>query len=252
MLLFSFVLFACGPEKNPNEKSEPIASNDTAHHLEAISKVFDAHGGFEQLTSLKSMSYENGGARTTVNLENRKTLVASEDQQVGFDGEQVWVMPPSPTADRQRMRYNLMFYFYAFPFVVGDPGVIYEQLAPITLQGLVYDALKVSYEEGVGDSPKDNYIILSDQATNQMQWLLYTATFGSDERKEQYSLIKYTGWEERGAVLLPSSLQWYQYEEGMVGEPRGEARLFREVQVSTAYPNDSLFEAPQGAYIIEN
>lgn len=163
----------------------------------------------------------------------------------------VWVNPPSENAERQRMRYNLIWYFYAFPFVIGDPGIIYEVLEPVTLNTETYNAVKISYNDGIGDSPKDNYIVLSDQENNQMKWLMYTATFGASESRDQFSLIKYDGWEERGGVLLPSVLQWYQFKDGIVGEPRGDARTFENVMVSTEFPAISMFEVPEGAYTIK-
>jgi hypothetical protein len=45
-------------------------------------------------------------------------------------------------------------------------------------------------------------------------------------------------------------LQWYQYAEGVLGEPRGDARLFENVQVSEEYPNMQNFEMPEGAQIV--
>lgn len=249
-LLLALVFMAC--ESVTKKEVTTLAYDQPAHHIQEITQVFDAHGGYAQWRQLKSLKYQQGGTETTVNLQNRKTRLNSDNQKVGFDGKNVWVYPPTENAERQRMRYNLMFYFYAFPFVVGDPGVNYEALEPLNLQDETYDAVKISYGEGVGDSPKDNYIILSDQQSHEMQWLLYTATFGGDEAKDQYSLIKYNGWQKREGVLLPSSLQWYEYDGEEVGEPRGEPRVFEEVMLSLTAPNDSIFTAPKEAYIIKN
>lgn len=252
MLPVLFVVLACqGTKSEKMSEEEMIVHSNTDHHNEAINKVFEAHGGFGQWSALKQMSYDLDGSRTLVDLQSRYTRIESEHQTVGFDGEKVWVMPPSENAQRQRMRYNLMFYFYAFPFVVGDPGASYEGLAPITLLNQTYDAVKVSYGEGVGDSPKDNYIILSGQESHQMEWLMYTATFGAAEGKDTYSLIKYEGWKERSGVVLPTSLQWYQYKDGVVGEPRGNARIFDNVMVATAYPEMNKFTIPEGAQVLE-
>ena len=253
LLVVMTVIMACQgtktEEKTVEVQTEPSL---TDHHIASIAKVFDAHGGFDQWTSLKQMSYDFNGSHTLVDLQSRYTRIDSEAQTVGFDGEKVWVMPPNENADRQRMRYNLMFYFYAFPFVVGDPGVFYEDVEPVTLGDKTYNAVKVSYGDGVGDSPKDNYIILSDQETNQMEWLMYTATFGGGEASDRYSLIKYDGWENRGGVVLPTSLQWYQYQDGMVGDPRGGSRTFENVTVSTEYPAMSNFEMPEGAQVAKD
>ena len=36
--------------------------------------------------------------------------------------------------------------------------------------------LKSVLIEGIGDAPKDNYIVLSHTETHQLEWLMYTAT----------------------------------------------------------------------------
>lgn len=248
--VFALLIFlmSCSGAKQDEKVAEEPKVDHTAHHIPAITQVFDAHGGFENWAKLKTLSYQSGGSKTLVDLQNRYTRIESENQTVGFDGERVWVYPPSENADKQRMRYNLMFYFYAFPFVVGDPGVNYEVLEPLDLAGKTYNAVKVSYNSGVGDSPNDSYIICSDPETDQMQWLMYTATFGG-ESKDRFNLIKYEGWQNFNGVILPTSLQWYGYADGLVGEPRGEATTFENIEVAEAYPAMSNFEMPEGASV---
>jgi hypothetical protein len=251
--LFSLLalLMACQGAKTEDKTEAAVITKPTYNHPESIDRVFDAHGGYDNWTKLKTLSYENGGSKTLVELQNRYIFIESENQTVGFDGENVWVNPPSENAEGQRMRYNLMFYFYAFPFVVGDPGVNYEAMAAIELGGQSYNATKISYDSGIGDAPNDSYIILSNPESNKMQWLMYTATFGG-ETSNRYSLIKYEGWKEMGGVVLPSSLQWYQYADGVLGEPRGDARLFENIEVSEAYPSMENFVAPEGAQVLSN
>lgn len=249
LLSLSILVMACGG-KSTSEVQETPQTN-ASHHSASIAKVFDAHGGFDNWSKLKMLTYENGGSKTTVELQNRYTRIESETQTVGFDGERVWVNPPSENASRQRMRYNLMFYFYAFPFVVGDPGVNYDPMNPIEIKGERYNAVKVTYNAGIGDAPNDSYIILSNQQTDRMEWLMYTATFGG-AAKDSYSLIRYGGWKEMGGVILPSSLQWYSYVDGEAGEPRGGANLFENIKVSQEYPSMDKFKMPEGAQDITN
>lgn len=249
ILALCTLFFACnsGKQQPGAEATQEETQLDyTSHHTPEITRIFEAHGGYETWSTLKTLSYEMGGSKTLVDLQNRYTRIESEEQTVGFDGENVWVYPSSEDADRQRMHYNLMFYFFAFPFVVGDPGVNYEVPEPIELQGQAYNAVKVGYDAGVGDAPNDSYIVLANPKTDQMEWLLYTATFGGAP-EDEYSLIKYENWQDIGGVKLPSKLQWYQYEDGVVGEIRGDARIFENIQVSTAYPAMDNFTMPEGA-----
>lgn len=242
------ILVACGGAKT--KEIETVQEPDyTAHHSESITRVFEAHGSFSTWRKMNRLSYEMAGQRTLVELKSRYTRLESEAQTVGFDGEKVWVYPPNERADAQRMRYNLMFYFYAFPFVVGDPGITYEDLEPKEMKGKTYNVVKISYNEGIGDSPKDNYMILSDPQTHQMEWLMYTATFGGSETKDNYRLIRYGDWQNHNGLILPGSLQWYQYQDGVAGEPRDKTRTFENILISEEVPAMENFTMPEGAQV---
>jgi hypothetical protein len=108
--------------------------------------------------------------------------------------------------------------------------------------------IKVSYGDGVGDSPKDNYILYYDDASKQMQALMYTVTFRSQEASEKFNLIKYDEWQAVAGILLPKKLQWYNYKNDSVGEMRNEV-LFSEVMLSKTKPDERIFLKPEGAGI---
>lgn len=82
IFLLAFTISCQTDEK----KSETVQHKAPAHHIEAITNVFDAHGGYEQWNALKTMTYDYAGNKTTVDLQDRYTLIEGEDQQVGFDG----------------------------------------------------------------------------------------------------------------------------------------------------------------------
>ena len=44
--------------------------------------------------------------------------------------------------------YNLMFYFYAMPFILADDGIVYEDVKPLDIEGKSYPGIKISYESG--------------------------------------------------------------------------------------------------------
>lgn len=243
------ILVACGGTKTEETQVEVLASGpDVSHHSASITKVFNAHGGFDTWDKMNQLSYKIGEQTTLVELHNRYTRLESPEMTVGFDGDKVWVNPPSENADGQRMRYNLMFYFYAFPFVIGDPGITYEDVEPKEFMGTTYNGVKVSYGDGVGDSPKDNYIVYSNPETNKMEWLMYTATFGGGDASDRYALIKYDEWQTLNGVTIPKALKWYQYKDGKVGEERF-GRTFENVAVSEEMPAMEKFTMPEGAQV---
>lgn len=243
------IVTACQPT-NQETKEESVPVYETpAHHSAALTKVLDAHGGYEKWSSMKSLSYVKGEESTVTNLQNRKIRIESMNQTIGFDGNEVWVTPDTVDVSRARFYHNLFFYFYAMPFVVGDPGAYYEDMEPIELRGKTYSGIKVSYGENIGDAPDDNYIIWYDQKSGKMEWLMYTVTYRSGEPSDKYSLIRYDEWTKFNDIELPTSLQWFQYDGETVGESRGDANIFKNVKISTIAPNDSLFAMPANAAI---
>ena len=249
-LLLIAALVSCGGAKTENKVVEVKADPPkTGHHSESMTKVFDAHGGFSQWSEMRQLSYDmSNGQHHLIELQNRYARIESENDTTGYDGDEVWVMPASANSSRARMTYNLYFYFYAFPFVVGDEGVIYEDVASKDILGKNYNGVKISYENGVGESSKDNYIIYSDPETNQMAWLMYTATFGGEETSDRWSLIKYDQWQIVEGITIPKMLQWYQYSDGKVGDKRNKV-VFENVKLSREVPSMDNFTMPEGAQI---
>ncbi|WP_436514342.1 DUF6503 family protein [Ekhidna sp. To15] len=243
-------MVACQPatQKEATEQEAP-AYQKPDHHSESLTKVFDAHGGYEPWSAMKSLSYMKEDESTITNLQNRKIRLESPKQTIGFDGTDVWVTPDSVDTERTRFYHNLYFYFYAMPFVVGDPGAYYEDVEARELNGKTYNGIKVSYGVGVGDAPDDNYIIWYDQETYKMEWLMYTVTFRTGEATDNYKLIRYENWDTFNGLLLPTSIQWYNYDGEAVGEARDDATVFENIQLSTEAPDESLFEKPEGAFI---
>jgi hypothetical protein len=134
------------------------------------------------------------------------------------------------------------------PFVLGDPNTFYEDVAERELAGKIYNGVKVSFGENVGDSPKDYYILWYDPVTFKMEWLMYTVTFKSGEANENYSLIKYDQWTDINGLIIPEKLQWYTFKDDIVGDVRNEA-VFENIKLSVDAPLDSIFMMPANAKV---
>ncbi len=250
LVLLALALICSCQSNQPAENSQEIPRQEpvTSHHSANITKVFDAHGGFAAWSEMKNLSYVKRGEETVVNLQNRKIRLVSERRTIGYDGENVWVMPDTIEVGNARFYHNLYFYFYSFPFVIGDPGVFYEDLESKEILGKEYNGIKITYGDGVGDTPKDYYIVWYDPQTYKMEWLMYTVTFRSGERNENYRLINYDQWQEIEGLLLPTSIQWYNYKDGVIGD-KGNNVVFEDVKISKQMPSDDLFAMPEGAQL---
>ena len=246
----SFLLFAC-QTKQDQSSADQEASTDEApsHHMDFLTQVFEAHGGYERWSQMKSLSYRKGEEVTVTNLENRKIRVEDGERVIGFDGSTVWVSPDSADASRARFYHNLYFYFYAMPFVVGDPGAYYEELPTRKIKEKTYKGIKVSYEEGVGDASDDNYVLWVDPESNRMEWLMYTVTYRSGEPNDNYRLIHYKEWGSFNELRLPTQIQWYHFDGDSIGSERGDPVMFTEIVIGDSYPADSLFSMPEGAIV---
>ncbi len=250
---FVFVLAICisscqQPQETTEQSSPEAAPSNTSHHSESISKVIQAHGGFENWSKMAHLSYSKGEEKTVTNLWNRKIRLETSEKVIGFDGENVWVAPDSVEVGNARFYHNLYFYFYAMPFVVGDPGAFYEDVEPREIHGKSYNGIKVTYGEGVGDTPDDFYILWYDPETFKMEWLMYTVTFRSGAANEDYRLIKYGDWNEIGGLLLPTAFQWHKFEDGVEGEMTRKV-VFENIIVSNEPPSEALFTMPEGAQL---
>jgi hypothetical protein len=245
IILFAFLAATLSQCKKAATETEAKVQTQ---HSESIEKVFDAHGGYNTWAEMQGLEFTlANGERHQIELKSRKVLVEGEKRTIGFDGTDVWVVPDSLT-NGARFYHNLYFYFYAMPFVLGDPGITYEDVDSRELFGMNLRGIKVSYGDGVGDSPKDNYILYYDNESKQMRALMYTVTFRSQEASEKFNLIKYDEWQEVEGILLPKKLQWYNYKNDSVGEMRNEV-LFSEVMLSKTKPDEKIFLKPESAGI---
>ncbi|MGB3605852.1 DUF6503 family protein, partial [Psychroserpens sp.] len=241
-LLALIVLASCKDSKSPEsvestDYSEEHLDVTTSTYPEAITKVFEAHGGIDTWNTMTTLTFtmekEDGDEVTTTNLKTRAELITTPTYNLGYDGDKLWVdeKDGTPYVGNAQFYKGLMMYFYAMPFVVGDDGIIYEMAEPLLFDGKSYPGILVSYESGIGVSPDDQYIIYYDEQTGQMQWLAYTVTFGKDGKNKDFRYIRYNNWQTLNGLVLPKSIDWYVVENGLPKEKRNTVE-FSNVSIS--------------------
>jgi len=242
---------------SPGTKDKTSSIQDSNTFLSPLPKAFSegisAHGGIDQWRSFQTLTYDLITPGMTQNqlidLRSRKVLITDSLYTLGFDGDQVWVSPDLASFGdgSARFYHNLYFYFFAVPYVLADPGIHYEDLGIQTINDKSYNAVKVSYDQGVGDSPEDFYVAHFNPDTGLMELLLYTVTYYSQESHEKYNALIYE-WQEIDGLHVTKSIKGYKYDSGRLGELRYEAS-FENIQFSNALLNDSLFSIPKVAEI---
>ncbi|RMB64016.1 hypothetical protein EAX61_01140 [Dokdonia sinensis] len=256
ILLVALTILSCGETKN-QEKEETIAESTPQRvYPVEITSVFDAHGGIQKWNAMNNLCFtlekEEGNEVHTVDLKSRKARIETENYTLGFDGEKVWLAQDSTyfQPERARFYHNLMFYFYAMPFVLGDEGIAYSDVDPLTVGDVSYPGTKISFGDGVGDAPDDEYILYRDPKTNQMAWLAYTVTYGKNEKSDRFSFIKYADWQEVNGLQLPKTLEWYALEDGVPTTKRSE-RTFTKPTATATELEATIFEKPQNGKFVE-
>ncbi|TGV04287.1 DUF6503 family protein [Flavivirga rizhaonensis] len=261
ILFLAIIVLFVSCKKNSGTKetinySEENLDVTTSIYPKNISKVFKAHGGLDTWNKMQGLVFEiehpEGNEKTTTALKSRESLIETETFKIGFDGDNVWLKQEDSLAYKGNARfyYNLMFYFYAMPFILADDGIIYDEVEALVFEGKSYPGIKVSYESGIGESSEDEYVLYYDPETNKMTWLSYTVTYFSKEKSKDFRYINYSDWQTIDGLLLPKTLTWYNYENNVPTTKKNDMK-FTNIKLSTDKPNKDLFKVPEGATLVE-
>lgn len=143
-LVVSAILGSCQSTKS--SKTKAVLSSNYPSDIKA---VFEKHGGIKQWAKMKSLYFEiekpDGIEKQTIDLQTRYDLIETPKATIGYDGTDSWVVEKGETYKRKaRFYHNLMFYFYAMPFVLGDKGIKYDKTSDLTFEGKTYTGYKIS------------------------------------------------------------------------------------------------------------
>jgi hypothetical protein len=217
--------------------------------------VFAAHGGLDHWKKMNNLCFEmkgkNGTETHTISIPDRKTKIESKDWSIGYDGKGVWLLRHDLEYEGNPVFYhNLMFYFYAMPFIIADPGTNYTVMKPTELDGKMYNGYKVSFNDGVGKSSKDEYILYFDPKTNQMAWLAYTVTFMDQKKSDDWHYIKYDKWQEVNGLQLPEKVTWWNVENGKPDDEEMDIK-FDKISATETMLDPSVFNKPAEAEYVK-
>ncbi|MEM9546354.1 MAG: DUF6503 family protein [Bacteroidota bacterium] len=257
-LFLLFVLLTIASCKNQADQKMEITSEPEVKRIknypETLTKVFDAHGSLEKWKDMKTLSYEivreSGNEKQWVDLINRNERIEASTFKTGYDGTNYWLEADTTYKGNPKFYKNLMFYFYAMPFVVADDGIIYSETEALQFEDKSYPGVKISYDAGVGISPEDEYFIHYNPDTYQMEWLGYTVTFFTGEKSKKVKWIRYNDWGAFDGLVLPNSMTWYQMEEDKITEPRTPTQ-FTNIKISKDKRDQQFFAKTENASIVE-
>ena len=251
ILALFIVLAACN---QPNSPTSTTLQVEEREYPAAMQKIFTKHGSLAQWQKMKALSYEivdpEGNEKQAIHLIDRRERIEGSNYITGYDGKDIWVEADSTYKGNPAFYHNLMFYFYAMPFVLADDGIIYSDTDSLDFEGKKYPGIRISYEAAIGGSPKDEYFIHYDPETYQMAWLGYTVTYRSGEKSDNVKWIRYNDWMTVDDVVLPKSFTWHAYEGKTIKEAKNTV-AFENVSVSTSGQPEGFYAKPESAKYVK-
>lgn len=245
LLIIGLTLVGCSQQNKDSSQQAETIDKYTPFY-----EVLQAHGGIEGWRNQQTLSFEMGDQKHTVDLKSREIKVTTPNYSMGNDDGTVWLKQDSMYFQGSpRFSHSLMFYFHTMPFVLADDGINYQEVPDKEIKGVVYKGVKMTFDEHVGDAPKDQYILYYHPESHKMEWLAYSSTFHSRQRSDNFNMIHYKAWKETNGFLLPTELQWYEYENGEVGAPSGDPRIFTNKKLSKEKMNAGFFDMPESAVV---
>ncbi len=231
----------------PNQKQNQGESQSREAFPEAFDQALKAHGGLEQWNAYGTLTFDEISGEDTVfhliDLKNRNERMEKKGAyKIGFtqDTVVVYPTPDSFPAKNPRFYHNLRFYFFAIPFVTADAGAHQHSMPPAELQGVTYNRVKITFGDGVGIAPKDQYVLWFEQDTHRLKMINYSVTYFDESRAEQYNAIVYSQWQEVGGLIVPLEMTGYKWEDGQLGEERYR-KYTQNVRFAESRPSASVF-----------
>ena len=189
-------------------------------------------------------------------LRTRAGLITSEKYTLGSNGEEVWIKPGLDALGGTPPRFYMWtpFYFFGMPFVFADPGAKQESLGKKRFRGQEYDAVRITFAKGTGDTPDDYYVAYIDPTAAHLKLVYYVVTYPAMRKDRPVSQLEphaivFEDWQKADGLLVPKTAPFYKWTGSDIeGEPLGRLE-FSNVHFSAQPPDPSKFKKPADAVV---
>lgn len=158
-----------------------------------------------------------------------KTRMESEDGTVMvFDGQNAYISPD--TSSYQRARFDVLTwpYFLTAAYKLSDPGTNIEKQGNRQLDGVDFEAARLTFEANVGDTPDDWYLLYKDPSTNYLAAMAYIDTYSKDLEKANADphCLTYENFVDFNGIPIATTWNlWTWNEAGEISKLLGTATL---------------------------
>lgn len=183
----------------------------------------------------------------------RMQFDGDHDVDIVYDGQTAWLNPADAVVPGPPARFHVLTwpYFVAVPYKLDDPGTIHADAGkhPIRSEAETLPGVKITFGEGVGDTPDDWYMAFADPDTGRLTALSYIVTYGKDAQtaNEQASIVLYDDFVDVDGVPFATtwSFHYWTPSKGITGEPKGKIKLSNIMFVESL--GEDAFVKPEGA-----
>jgi len=211
-----------------------------------IEKMLDAHGGIERWQKSPAISFSshlkvdfgNGNwapywEEVTVETPTRRAYVVLKNAdgskgRVAYDGRQAWSAGTLQGVGRAPARFTAWrnFYLFNLPWMTQDDGVNLAEAGRGTVPNETkeYVLVKMTFDAGTGDTPKDYYTLYIDPETHRLHAAEYVMTYKSMMRGRDESPPSVFVWNETqtvGGLVVPKKYTVH-WKDGSVAVKDGE------------------------------
>ena len=229
-----------------------------------LDRCLDAQGGLAKWRSFGGVQYDltwksargEHKDHQLFDLRTRAGLITSEKYTLGSNGKEVWIKPGLDALGGTPPRFYMWtpFYFFGMPFVFADPGAKQESLGKKSFRGQEYDAVRITFAKGTGDTPDDYYVAYIDPVTAHLKLVYYIVTYPAMRKDRPVSQLEphaivFEDWQKADGLLVPKIAPFYKWTGSDIeGEPLGRLE-FSNVHFSAQPPDPSRFKKPSDAVI---
>ncbi len=240
---------AMQPDLGPAERIQAI---EDAHHA----AVYDKQRAIQARFALAFGPMQIDGVMFFTPSMSRAKLHINDHAIITFDGHTAWMVPADAEVPGPPPRFHVLTwpYFLAAPYKLNDPGTVLTDAGDLPVrEGQILRGTKITFDDGVGDTPDDWYIAFADPDTGRLTALAYIVTYGNDQEtaEDTPGIILYDDFVDVQGVPIATTWTFHHWNvtQGVHGEPKGHAtlsdlRLLDNLSATT-------FEKPHGAVEVQ-
>lgn len=250
IFVLAIFVFACANEQEqeaPQVEDTLPEMNTFAAKVEMThqKKAFQAREAVQFDLLLKFGDRERLKGQMTLSTDSGYGLIEKTNgDKIYYVKDKVYYTPSIENSKAVRFDAYTWSYFFLFPYKLTDAGTKWQDYPRDSLNGVLYEAEKLTFKSGTGDAPDDWYIAYANEKNQLLEVAAYivTANKTKAQAEEDPHAIEYLNYQNVEGIPIATNWRFRTWRtEGGLTDTLGEATLsnIRFVEVE-----EGLFTPP--------